>query len=232
MKDELEDVILDGIALVPDDPNRWLIPRSMTKFDSVNDWWDSLVDNRLLNDSIDRKRIETLKDLMYEYEALQSEANQGVSTVPHQAKIRAVIRQITQSGMTIHQTSKLLGITESRVIGELYCNQTLDASDIAERVIVEHMIREGEPMNRILDRVSMTESQVYSFANMIGCTVTPTPAVNSRKPAEARDVAIQMKQQGHSNIEISQHLLSQGYEILPATISQWWNRHNKKGNNQ
>lgn len=230
MQDDLSDVNLNGIKLVSDDPKQWVIPPTMTQYDSVFDWWESIIANKLFDGTIDKNRIETLRNLIEEYDALQSEAFAGVTTVPHQAKIRAVVRSITQSGMTIQQTSRLLGVTETRVITELYCNQTLDASAIAERIIVEHMTREGATMRDIQERVTMTESQIVSFAAMLGLQVTPTPTVNSAKPAEARTTAMQMKQQGFSNIEISQHLLSQGYAILPATISQWWNRHNKRRN--
>ena len=232
MEDELEDVNLSGIRLVSNNPSEWVVPTSMNKYDSVKQWWTALIDNQLFDGTIDQHTMDTLYALIHEYDALQSEAFNGVNTVPHQAKIRSVIRTITQTGMTIQQTGRLLGVTESRIIHELYCNRTLDRDDVAIRLVVESMIRDGATMQEIMAKVNMTESQIDSFASMIGLRVLSEPSVNSPKPAEIRATAIQMKQAGHSNTFIAEHIrLSHGCDILPATISQWWNRHNKRSNN-
>jgi hypothetical protein len=229
MEDELQDVNLSGIRLVSDNPDEWIVPTSMNKYDSVKQWWIALMDNQLFDGTIDQNTIEKLYALIHEYDALQSEAYDGVRTVPHQARIRAVIRTITQSGMTIEQTGRLLGVTESRIIHELYCNRTLDRDDVAIRLVVENMIRDGATMQEIMSKVTMTESQIDSFASMLGLQVINEPSVNTAKPADIRETAILMKAAGHSNIYISDHIrLSHGCDILPATISQWWNRHNKR----
>lgn len=232
MEDELADVRLCGIRLISDNPAEWIVPPSMKKYDSVNDWWVALIDNRLFDGTIDQTTLRTLYELIQEYDALQSEAFDGVNTVPHQAKIRAVVRTITQSGMTLQQTSRLLGVTENRVIRELYCNRTLDPQDVAERILVERMARDGATLQQIMSEVSMTESQIDSFAVMLGITIPNEPSVNSPKPAEIRATALLMKEAGHSNTFIAEHIrLSHGCDILPATISQWWNRHKKRSNN-
>lgn len=61
---DLEDVRLEGVELVSDDPSTWVTPPSMARYESILDWWDGLVEHdtddvpRTVADSIDAQAVE------------------------------------------------------------------------------------------------------------------------------------------------------------------------------
>jgi len=220
--DELADVILDGIELISDNPSDWIVPDTMSAFDNVIDWWDALAyGSAQLNfmSPLIRQSILWLADT---YEQLQSEAFQGQSTVPHQAKIRAVLRDLCRYGLTTEQVARLVRTTQEQVVAELYCNRPLTSQDIAIRMEAETQLRRGSTIPEVVASTGLNRDQIETLISMFGIEAKQS---NPQYPSEIRERAIALRLEGKDNHEIAQIMLEEGHVVKPATVSKWWGRY-------
>jgi hypothetical protein len=228
MQDDLSDVILTGVTLVSDNPADWIVPVTMAEYENVGDWWHALTfgSNQLnfMSPQI-RRSLIWLADT---YEQLQSEAFQGQSTVPHQAKIRSVLRQICKYGLTTEQTARLVRTSKERVVAELYCNRPLTPEDIAMRLNAEQQLRHGATVPEVVASSGLNRDQVETLLSTLSIEAKQA---HTQYPAEVKQRAIDLRIEGKDNHEIAQIMLEEGHVIKPATVSKWWGRYcanNKK----
>jgi hypothetical protein len=227
--DTLSDIDLTNKKLVSNNPADWIVPVTMRQYDTVIDWWDALASNADGLAEIPKQKQDLLLWLANDYEQLQSEAFQGQSTVPHQAKIRSVLRQICQNGLTTAQTARLVRTSQQQVMAELYCNRPLDSDGINARLEAEQAIRDGHTMPDVMRLTGLNRDQLETLVAMLG--LHPVAATRSHT-SNIRERAIQLRLQGLTNPEVAQALSQEGATVKPATISKWWERHHKQeGNN-
>lgn len=226
--EDLSDVSLD-VPLVPDDPRLWVVPRNMMRYENLMDWWDDLVATDGFRPPIPKERADLLVGLAKEYEQAVALAFDGLATVPQQARIRSAIRSALHEGLTISQVAILFGTTDNRIVADLYCNiPNFTQEDAEVRLRAEGMLRGGGSVKEVCAATGMTSSQVTTLCASINVTPPRVGAANSPKPAEAKEITLRMKAEGHSNGQVSKHLHSLGYKVAPSTVSKWWTRHNGK----
>lgn len=221
---DLSDIKLPP-TLVTEDSSKWILPSTMSRYDSIMDWWQDLADGNIHR----RVQIATKERLLWLanlYEQLKSEAYDGLNTVPHLSKIRAVLRQICQHGLDPEQVGRFLSITPEQVIGELYCNRQLYPSDITIRLQAERSLRGGATIREVVESTGLTRDQVETLAEIFGLTVA-SPKPNAF-PQDVRERAVEMRLGGMTNKEISDALMEEGIVVKPATIARWWIRYNER----
>lgn len=223
--DSLDDVVLSGLRLVSDDPNEWIVPCTANAYDCFLDWWAALAHTPK---GLSELSSEVKDDLLYladDYEQLQSEAFQGTSTVPHQAKIRSVLRQICQHGLTTTQTARLVRSTPQQVMAELYCNRPLTPQDINIRLEAEQSLRDGNTIPQVVESSGLTRDQIETLVDTLGIQVRHT--INPYS-TDIRKQAIELRLQGLTNQQVAEQLAEHGHTVKPSTISQWWGRYNRR----
>ena len=225
--DDFSDVILEGKTLVSDNPADWIVPDTMSRYENVIDWWDALAYGssqlNFMSPPI-RRSILWLADT---YEQLQSEAFQGQSTVPHQGKIRAVLRQICQYGLTTEQVARLVRTTQEQVVAELYCNRPLTPEDIRVRLNAEQELRRGATVPEVVASSGLNRDQVETLLAILGIEAKQA---NPQYSSEIRERAIALRLEGKDNHEIAQIFLDEGHVVKPATVSKWCGRYTTKQN--
>lgn len=218
---DLDDVVLDGLVLVPDDPTKWVVPDALATADDILSWWDKIVFNDEARATIgltDDLR-DTLLWLAQMFEELVAEND---NRPPHQSKVRSVVRHVCHLGLTTKQASVLLNVTQGHVVRALYCNREMYPQDVTARLDAEAALRAGIGIPDAARASRLTVAQVKSLADMLGIE----PSTNHySKPIEARTAAIEMRRGGMANREISKALAAEGHKVSPATISQWWRRY-------
>jgi len=202
----------------------------MNRFDSVYEWWADLIESEQQL-PFSHAEIDRMIWLATEYEALQADFGEaGAESVHHQSRIRSIVRQVLLHGMTTSQAARLLGTSQDQLVRELYCNQMLNDFEVQKRLIAEAVIRQRGSMAATTSASGLTRGQVSSLSAMLG--VKPVnDSVTGPKPTLARDLAVAMRASGSTNLQVSAHLASIGYDIIPATISQWWHRSQKEEKN-
>lgn len=221
--DSFNDVQLNSRSLVSKNPSEWAIPRSLSNASSLFAWWDEVI-------NVDQKAFETglsreSRTLLLYLEAMYQQRVALNSNSPHdRAKVRSVVRHIIQIGLTIQQAALLVATTQTEIVRWLYCDQTLDDDGITQRLEAEALMRREVPLTVVMRATGLSKSQALSLRKMLGLELPHL--VN--KPLEVRERALAMRHDGMSNVEISEALRLDGYEVATDTISQWWHRYGKK----
>jgi hypothetical protein len=222
--DAFQDVILQGKNLVSDNPDEWAIPHSLSSAASLFAWWDEVVET-------DQKAFETglskeSRTLLLYLEAMfQQQVALNSNTPADRSKVRSVVRHIVQTGLTISQTALLVSTTPREIVRWLYCDQTLDDTDVQRRLDAEALMRRELPLTSVMQSTGLSKSQALSLRKMLGLELPHLTA----KPLDLRERALQMRHNGMSNVKIREVLLADGHDVSTDTISQWWHRYGKRG---
>jgi hypothetical protein len=221
--ESFEDVILQGRDLVSDNPDRWAIPRSLSNASSLFAWWDEVVetDDKAFEVGLSR---ESRTLLLYLEAMYQQQVALNSNSPQDRAKVRSVVRHIIQIGLTISQAALLVSSTPTEIVRWLYCDQTLDDSNIQRRIDAEALMRRELPLTSVMQATGLSKSQALSLRKMLGLELPHLTA----KPLDLRERALRMRHDGMSNIEIREALMADGHDISTDTISQWWHRYGKR----
>jgi hypothetical protein len=218
-----EDVILQGKDLVSDNPDNWAIPRSLSNASSLFAWWDEVVDNDQKAFQVGlSKESRTL--LLYLEAMFQQQVALNSNTPADRSKVRSVVRHIVQTGLTISQTALLVSSTPTEIVRWLYCDQTLNDTDVQRRLDAEALMRRELPLTSVMQATGLSKSQALSLRKMLGLELPHLTA----KPLDLRERALQMRHNGMSNVQIREALLADGHDVSTDTISQWWHRYGKR----
>jgi hypothetical protein len=105
---ELDDVCLDGVKLVDDDPSTWVVPRTMTAHETVFGWWQHLHHNEAAWSTEKIGLVQTLID--------SSSTSGGLSANTH-AKVRSATERLIESGMTFDELERITGLPPATLLG-------------------------------------------------------------------------------------------------------------------
>lgn len=218
-----EDVQLEGKKLVSNNPDLWVIPRSLNNASSLFSWWDEVIDT-------DEKAFKTglskeSRTLLLYLEAMyQQRVALNSNTPQDRAKVRSVVRHIVQIGLTITQAALLVSTTPTEIVRWLYCDQTLDDMGVQRRLDAEALMRRELPLTSVMQATGLSKSQALSLRKMLGLELPHLTA----KPLDLRERALRMRHDGKSNVQIREALLADGHDVSTDTISQWWHRYGKQ----
>lgn len=221
--DQLEDVRLEGKKLVSDNPEDWLIPSNISSANSLLDWWDSLIetDQKTYESGLSRESRTLLLWLEAMY---QQQVRLNTNTPADRSKVRSVLRHIVQQGLTISQTALLVSETPEEVVRWLYCDKQVDEAGIQRRLKAEKLMRNHASLKTVIEETGLTKAEAQSLRKML-CLELPHA---TDKPLEFRKQALQMRHDGMTNREISAAFATEGHDIAPDTIAQWWHRYGKQ----
>ena len=222
-EETLDDVILTGRPLVTDDPNQWVVPRSVVATDDLWSWWQQLVadDNRAWRAGLTtelRERLLYLRSLYYQLEA------EGDGQVAHLSKVRSVVRHICQAGLTVEQTAQLLGVTPLHVMRAIYCRYSMTVDELERRLAMERMLRADVSTEIITGQTGFSVSEIHTQRKALGIAVS----FSRMAPKEVREQAMQWRREGMTNREISDRFATDGYQVSTDRIAQWWHRYGKE----
>lgn len=227
--EDLDDVVLNQRVRISDDPNDWILPKSLVDSGDLLSWWTELAaqDDALWASGLNRNVRETLLWLASEYVALRSEtAQDNHQNIPqHLSKIRTVVRQVCHLGLTTEQTARLLGETRATVLRSLFFNKPIPDAELPIRYQCEAMLRNRVPQKKIVADLPMSVEEVRALAKMLGIDRVVT---SDGFGDDIRNEAVALRRDGLTNGQIATQLSDKyGKQIRPATVSQWWFRANR-----
>lgn len=220
--DTLDDVDLNGVDLVSDNPNDWVVPKSVRRHDTFLDWWVELrrSDDLRHRSGLSKDQFELLCWMHDQYRELHLTTPH---TVVEMSKIRSVIRGILQQDLTIEQTAIFLHCTPSDVVRMLFVAPQMPLVEVNRRLWLERLLREGVSDPAAAKVVDLSLHEVFSFRKSLGIA-----AVNDRSfPVAVRERAIELRAEGMMPAQIAKVLAADGHNVSRLTISQWWTRHRR-----
>lgn len=234
--DELEDVQLN-VALVSDDPSTWVVParvvhtwdanQSLSAEEAFFTWWEDLHGNdQRIHEEFGSKRRELLKNLMQEYDGLNS---CYMDTIEDQQSMRSIIVGMVQLDLTTTQVANILYVPRSKVIRMIAWNRSReDDIEVAARMMAEDMLRNGSRYTDTARCVGLPEWVVRRW----GVTLN-IPVQENGFGMAPRERALELHDQGMKVAQIVE-TLNTDFPDIPVkrvTVYKWINRrkHEREG---
>lgn len=120
MRDELEDVILEGRRLVSDNPADWHVPDSARAYDSVFDWWVNLQ----RSDQVHPATMGLFTDLV--------DTHLTCHDTVRTTRIRQLTELLLERGLTLDQITDAMQLQSGDLLGrrhEYAWRLTVDGAD-------------------------------------------------------------------------------------------------------
>ena len=201
--DELADVHLEGVRLVSDNPQHWLVAPEIGGAPTVLDWWERL---HRAEAAMSLTKIHLLRGIIDATRAT------GAVSQGHQQQVHTATERLIEMGVTVDELSQLTGLTPQQLFGgpEWSVWQQLVAGDDVEVVAANHS--------------TVDHKTVVRFARMLrGETVA------RYHPASMKKEGFELLASGLSLREAAKELSARyGVEVKWNTIGSWVSRARRK----
>jgi hypothetical protein len=221
--DDLTDVRLEGVSLVPDDPSTWKLPSGMGG--GLWDYWNRLhdYDNALwARVGGDRARDELL-ELADTFADIWSDYQHSTERV---RQLRRCVVAAAEHGLDLTQTARLFGTSREHLV---LCLSTFQASeDAPAKVRAEEMLRAGHSVAEASRDTGLKPERITHLARQLSIKVPRRNRFGEAYPKEIRVRAVELANAGQPTKAILQMIEREfGRTVKPYTVRQWVHRANR-----
>ncbi len=197
--DELDDVILEGRTLVPEDPRQWIIPQGMIEADSALDWWESLM------------KADAVLDPAVVHACQGAIAAYDTQPAWWQMKIVGHVKVMLRAGLTMQQVCEVTEVPIYDILGPALVKAWNDLQD-------------GVPIDELLPTLSKVNQRHAKSFHLILTGKARTPSLKARRP-EIKHYALERTAAGIDRRTICAEIWERfGEQVKPDAISQWIHR--------
>jgi hypothetical protein len=222
--DELTDVVLLGKQLVSDNPEDWLVCRSLADAKHMFVWWENLIEaDDASSEAFSAEQLERLRSLRDEYDSIPD-----YHCIEGRQAARNVLARMFAEQLSITQVAVLCNLTSIDVAKSMISSRKISTEEAKRRVEAEKLLREGVYQIDAANRLGFSKNEIQQWAKSIGIkTPTRNKYGEARKP-HVRERAMELYDQGLRGKRICEILEEEmpvdAKGLTRGAVSQWANR--------
>lgn len=219
--------------IVSNDPKSWNVPQGMKlawdgEMDSLLNWWQKLRDT---DDGLhpyggfDSELLEIQKTFVGMWYATHGDLGRL-------SRACKLVRAALRMGLDVPQAARLLGLSQAKLVSLALRSVAEDDPDIDKRILADALVRDRTiPWSEVARRTDLTQGQVATWAKIVGVKATHGRGSSHTNPAEVREYALELFDQGMKPADIVKHVrehMPQGKNLTASALYQWVHRTGRK----
>jgi len=225
--DDLSDVLLE--ERISDNPQDWLICRSLLETNDLFGWWDKLVaSDEATYAHLSVQQINRLRELRDEYDAIEDHY-----TIKGKQAVRKVLEEMFSHNLRISQVAVLANLTGIDVVRKMLWNKDVTADEARRRIQAEEMLHEGLYQREIAAKLGFTVYEVQNWSRSLSVTSRKRNGHGDAFPAIVREKAMALYDQGLKGKRIceilSEEIPEESKGLTREMVGQWARRSGRTG---